>query len=51
MKEPFEMTADFPNMLVNQTEGLYISRILQKTFIDVNELGTEAGSVTAGKMI
>lgn len=50
MREAFQMTANFPNMLVNQTSGLFISKILQKTYIDVNELGTEAGTVTGGKL-
>ena len=46
MRQAFsQSSADFSNM-VNR-DRMYISRVLQKTFMDVNEEGTEAAAVTA----
>jgi serpin B len=44
--EAFESNADFPHMIEEPAE-LYLSRVLHKTFVDVNEEGTEAAAVTA----
>ena len=39
--------ADFTRMWTATTENLYLSRVIQKTFVDVNEEGTTAAAVTA----
>jgi len=46
MKKAFNsQQADFTN--INKNGGLFISEVKQKTFIDVNEEGTEAAAVTS----
>jgi len=49
MSEAFDASSDFRNMFVHQKAA--ISRVLQKTYMDVNEEGTEAAAVTAVVMM
>ncbi|HEX3718579.1 MAG TPA: serpin family protein [Verrucomicrobiae bacterium] len=44
MQAPFTRQADFSGM---SSEPLYISWVKQKTYVDVNEEGTEAAAVTS----
>lgn len=44
MANAFSSAADFTR--INPAGGLYISYVLHKTYIDVNEVGTEAAAVT-----
>jgi len=46
MNGPFTDQADFTRMSTRGRE-LFISLIRQKTFVDINEEGTEAAAVTA----
>jgi serine protease inhibitor len=45
MQSAFSSSANFKNLFVNGSG--YISSVLQKTYMDVNEEGTEAAAVTA----
>ncbi len=48
MQDAFSSSdADFSAMAVSNLGNLFISRVLHKTFISVDELGTKAGAVTA----
>lgn len=42
--------ADFSGMAVSDRGNIFIGRVLHKTFISVDELGTKAGAVTAVEM-
>ena len=42
--------ADFSKMATSERGEIYINRVLHKTFISVDELGTKAGAVTAVEM-
>lgn len=48
MPTAFTSAADFTGL--NDPDGGYISRVLHKTFIQVDNLGTKAGAVTAVEM-
>ena len=45
MRDAFSMGADFAG-ITKQPPGLFISAVLQKTFAELNEQGTEAAAVT-----
>ena len=52
MPDAFSMSdADFSNMAVSDRGNIFISRVLHKTFISVDELGTKAGAVTVIEMM
>ena len=42
--------ADFSKMATSERGDIFINRVLHKTFISVDELGTKAGAVTAVEM-
>ncbi len=46
-----EQEADFTNMAISGDGNIYINRVLHKTFITVDEKGTEAGASTVVEMI
>jgi serine protease inhibitor len=50
MKTAFEGGANFSKM-IEENESLSISRVKQKTFIEVNEKGTEAAAVTSVEVV
>lgn len=45
-----EFDAEFKNMVDNYPMNIYIDKVLHKTYIDVNEAGTEAAAATAVMM-
>lgn len=47
MNEAFTMNAQFANMLESNKNDLYVSEIMHKTYIRVNEEGAEAAAATA----
>ena len=46
-----ESSADFSGMTGGNNKGLYVSKVLQKAFVEVNEEGTEAAAATAAIMM
>lgn len=48
MNVPFTETADFPGIT---DAAIFISRVIHKTFVQVDEEGTEAAAVTAVEMV
>ncbi len=50
MPSAFGSDADFSNM-IQENDPLWISKVKQKTYIDVNEKGTEAAAVTSIEMV
>jgi len=50
MPDAFCSSADFSNMATSERGDIFINRVLHKTFISVDELGTKAGAVTAVEM-
>jgi serine protease inhibitor len=50
MPSAFENDADFSKM-IQESGPLWISKVKQKTYIDVNEKGTEAAAVTSIEMV
>ena len=52
VKKPFlEGEAEFDRMFHQQSQGYYISKVIQKSRISVTEWGTEAGSATIVEMM
>ncbi|MBB6461204.1 serpin family protein [Flammeovirga kamogawensis] len=47
LSSPFNYSAQFENLFKQYDEDLHISKIAHKTFLDVNEMGTEAAAATA----
>ena len=45
--DAFGSSADFTRMASKEDALLYISRVIQKTYIEVDEKGTKAAAVTA----
>ena len=50
MTEPFSMGADFSGMAKTKKKDLYISDVVHKAFVTLDEAGTEAAAATAVMM-
>ena len=51
MTDMFGPTADFSGMTGGINKGIYVSEVVQKAFVEVNEEGTEAAAATAAVMM
>jgi serpin B len=51
MAEAFGNQADFSRMVEGMAGGIAINEVTHKTFVDVNEEGTEAAAVTSADMV
>jgi serine protease inhibitor len=49
MKDAFTPSADFSGIF--ESENPFVSQVLHKAFVDVNETGTTAGAVTIVAMV
>lgn len=51
IKKVFTAEADLSGLTSTHGDRLYVDKVVQKAFIDVNEAGTEAAAATAGKYL
>lgn len=49
MNQIFTGKADLSGLIYPLGKPIYVDKVVQKAFIDVNEHGTEAAASTAGK--
>lgn len=51
VKKLFSPEADLSDLIYPLEKPIYVDRVVQKTYIDVNEDGTEAAASTAGEYL